>query len=918
MSPCTLRAPHRSIWPISAAAAGLLFLMTAGLCPAAEPRADAATVPLLFPDDQPQGVPAGAVEVVRRFDFDERGLGNYEDTPLHWERLEGPGLPRYSGARLDDECGHLAPPSFRFDVQGGSVAYEYAGSDLLLIPGAEHYLVGYVRAVGLREARAFVQVSLLDAAGGVIPGSDRISDLLASTRCGGDGDTGASPDSGAAAEPWQRIEVHLPTDIPAAAAVRLTLWVLQAYAWRETPEGDPIVRQDVDARVWFDDLTLYRLPRVRLKLSTGSTLIRREVPASFVIEVRNPTPVALQFDLSLSDAFGQVLHERRGAIPANASSPLEHPVPPLEPGTYTAQLFLRDESESFGNRSLRFAVLEELPQANPGAADFGIDLGELEPGDADGLVQLVSELGCRAAKLGLTLPDDDISDPSVEAARDLVRRLLSLDVQPTGVILPPRLGPSASSTRMALMTPDRSSRLAPLLLPMGNAVSSWQLGAERTEIDYGSAWDAAALHEVRRDIQTFVTFPQIVVPKSVFGLATDQGAPGTEQRPRLETPDVASIYVPPHAPTRNLPAQLAQWQSADAPWIMLETDDALPVETRIVECTRRLTLAKAAGAERVFLPAPFGCDPAIGRWCPNELYVPLRTLCRFLAGKHATAVLPATAEDTLAILFIDGQEAGCVVAWSWCDQAGPPLAICGCEGAEVWDLWGRRRPGGSGDQILVPLEPAPVIIAPVNAAAVALQANLAIDPNLIDTDAPDVRPVLRMANPFAAEMAGVLTLKVPPYWCAAGAELALQLAPGQSLEHELDLALPPREMAGEKLIGVQLELSLPRPMTLSVSIPVRLGLSGASFEAVAQWRGSDLVVEQVVRNTGRTTLDAVCSCQAAGRCRLEGALLGIAPEQTVTQVFEILDARELAGSSLLVGLEKANGRRLETVVAVPP
>jgi len=829
---------------------------------------------------------------------------------LHWERLEGPGLPRYSNARLDDECGRLAPPSFRFDVQGGSVAYEYAGADLLLTPGAEHYLVGYARAVDLREARAFVQVSLLDAAGRAIPGSDRISDLLASTLCTGNSDDGAGPDS----EPWQRIEVRLPTDFPDAAAVRLTLWVLQAYAWREAPEGDPIVRQDVDARVWFDDLTLYRLPHVRLTLSTGSTLIRREIPASFLIQVRNPAPAALEFDLSLRDVFGHVVHEQGGTIPAGASSPLENSVPLLEPGTYTAHLSLRDESESFGNSSLRFAVLEELPQGNSGAADFGIDLGELQPGDADALVQLVGELGCQAAKLGLTLPDDGISSPNLEAVRDLVRRLLSAGIQPTGVILPP---PPAGSIRTALMAPDRSDQLAPLLLPMGNAVSSWQLGAEGTEIDYGSAWDAAALSELRQDIQTFVAFPQIVVPKSVFGPAVDQDAPGTGQR-RRETAEVVSIYVPPHAPTRGLPVQLARHASAGAPWIMLETDDALPVESRIVECARRLTLAKAAGAERVFLPAPLDRDPAMGRWCPNELYVPLRTLCHFLGGKQATAVLPAANEDTLAILFTDGQEAGCVVAWSWCDRSGPPVAICGGEGAEVWDLWGRRRPGGAGERLVVPLEAAPVIIAPVEAAAVAVQANLTIEPNLIDVDGSDARPILKLTNPFAEEMAGVMTVKVPPYWRAAESESAVQLAPGQSLEHALDLALPPREIAGEKHIGVQLKLSLPRPMTLTVSIPVRLGLSGASFEAVALWRGPDLVVEQVVRNTGRTTLDAVCSCQAAGRCRLEGALLGIAPEQTTTKVFEFLDARELAGSSLLVGLEKPNGRRLETVVAVPP
>jgi hypothetical protein len=900
------------------AVCALLICSPHGL--ASEPPVDETAPAELLPGDSPRCVPAGAFEVVRRFDFDERPLGNYEETPLNWVRLDGDGLPRYCTARLDDGDGRLAPPSFRFDLQGGSIAYQYVGDDLPLTPGAEHLVVAYARAVGLRQARAFLQIALLDQAGKPIPGSDRISNLVASTTSPTDYDPAHVSGSTQSAEPWQRIEVAVPARFPDAASVRLTLWVLQAYAWRESAEVDPIVRQDIGAQVWFDDVTLYRFPHVALRLSTSAAIVRTGTPASFVIEVHNPTAAALHFELSITDASGQIIHTVRGTVPDRAGPPLESPVPPLEPGTYTAQLRLCNEAESFGNSSLRFAIINELPAAASSSTDFGIDLGQLQDGDSNGLVALVRELGCGAVKLGLPLPDDGRADADVESARDLVHKLLAGGIDPAGVILPPqsansRMGNTAQS---ALMTPKRTALLAPLLFPLGNAVTFWQIGDERTELAAGSTWDAAALNDLRRDIRRLVAAPQLVLPQSLFNTGDDAAGQAAGAPHLRNTSDVVSVYIAAHAPTRALPAQLAQLNSTNAIWLMLQTDRALPVEARIAELARRLTLAKAAGAERIFLPAPLACDADTACWYPTEGYVALRTLFRFLAGKHAAAVVPTADKDALAVLFAGDDNSACVVAWSWRDPPGPPLALCGGQQAEVWDVWGRRQTCATGERVAVPLGATPVIVAQVDAAAAALQASLAIDPDFIAADDRDARPVLKLSNPFADEMAGTIRLRVPPYWRASHSEMSFQLSSGQTLEQPLDLEIPPRETAGEKLLGIELEVSAPLLKRLSLSLPLRLGLSNVSFDAAAWWEGNDLIVEQVVRNCGSTPLDLECSCQAPGRPQLDGAILGIAPGSSQSQSFAIPDARDLAGSSLLVGLKEPGGRRLESVIAIPP
>lgn len=79
---------------------------------------------------------AGPSRYVKLFDFDERRLGNYEDTPMYWTRFAGEGLPNFSNGRFDDRVGHAAPPSFLFTVRGGNIGYEYAHTDLAILPDA--------------------------------------------------------------------------------------------------------------------------------------------------------------------------------------------------------------------------------------------------------------------------------------------------------------------------------------------------------------------------------------------------------------------------------------------------------------------------------------------------------------------------------------------------------------------------------------------------------------------------------------------------------------------------------------------------------------------------------------------------------------------------------------------------------------
>src|SRR5687768_12283939 len=84
--------------------------------------------------------PPEVKRVLRTFDFEERRLGNKEDLPMHWVKVEGRGLPHYVNGRLTNDAARSGSHSFRFDLNGGGLAYRYAPGRITVQPGA-HYRV---------------------------------------------------------------------------------------------------------------------------------------------------------------------------------------------------------------------------------------------------------------------------------------------------------------------------------------------------------------------------------------------------------------------------------------------------------------------------------------------------------------------------------------------------------------------------------------------------------------------------------------------------------------------------------------------------------------------------------------------------------------------------------------------------------
>src|SRR2546430_17678563 len=100
------------------------------------------------------GQPASLTRVLRVIDFEERRLGNQEELPMHWVKVEASGFPHYVQGRLADDRARSASHSFRFELNGGSLLYRYDPSEIGVTPGACYRVEAWGQTTPLEQSRA--------------------------------------------------------------------------------------------------------------------------------------------------------------------------------------------------------------------------------------------------------------------------------------------------------------------------------------------------------------------------------------------------------------------------------------------------------------------------------------------------------------------------------------------------------------------------------------------------------------------------------------------------------------------------------------------------------------------------------------------------------------------------------------------
>ncbi len=892
---------------------------------------------------------------LKDFDFNERPLGNFSDTPMYWRRLAGPGLPTFSSGQFDDHTGHEAPPSFRFDIHGGSVAYEYAHTDLTVSAESDYVIEGYIRAEDLEFASALLMCHLVDESGALIEGSRRVSTPINSQ----------FPTDGRA-EPWQPFRVTLLGEYPDAHALRIQLWVLQNHAFRELDEAipDPIIRQEVNARVWFDDITIIRMPRVRMWFSNPGGLVKPGASESCHVAVHNATLAPLTTAVRVEDDQQHVYVRQAYPLEPRATEHFEIAIPRVPPGLYQAYVSLQAGDEVLSERSIRFAVLPEVFSGEAHYAELGVDLGRWPGGGLEGAADLIATLGCGAVKVGLPMmgaPSNDDEVTYLREVRDLARFLALNQIETTGTILsehqanPTNPDPNASTLRMLQSDPDWNDLAGPIFAYFGGYVFSWQLGNEPIELASSIGWSADTIDELREKLRRFLSVPQLVIPRHILDVGpaswlydllgmksqtADTGAVVHERVHPSQRPHAYSFWVPAEIPASAIPWQLAFWlerenearfqmfssHNPDDPgpdrWLSLSLrrDRSLPLDIRLMDMARRIVLAAAAGPDRVYVPAPFQLTQSGGQphWQPTDEYVPLRTLMHHLSGKRAIATLPLD-DDAVGILFGQHQRHTLVI-WTWQQGVASRRAhLYVGPGAYAVELDGTRQAlRRRGALATIPLRACPLIVENVDAPLLLLQNSFQIEPRFIQLHDPEPRPVLTLTNHYDEQISGLIELNPPATWHVAPSPMRVTLAPGETYRQVLDVKVPPRTIASEQDLGIHFKLQSPRPVEMEFAAKLRIGLKDIDVAANAWWEGADVIVQQTLRNLTPNSISFSAFCQPPRRALLEGLFLDVLPGEVRVLKFRVKDADDLAGEQVWLGVQEVNGRRsLDQLVQIP-
>ena len=760
--------------------------------------------------------------ILHRFDFEERDDGNYESTPMHWARVVGPGLPHWCLGRLSADAAHAGRYSFRLDLNGGSVLYRLAPGVLEVRPDAHYRVGGFVRTTPLTYAKARLTAWFVDENGLMIPGSVRHSAAHA------DDGTGA----------WAPLNVDLTPDSPAARGIVLEVGLLQPAqlgpdaqtrrdGQRELTTDLTRFRQDVRGSAWFDDVTVSRVPAVRLARGPAGNVFPRGRPVTFTAVVDDSPLGDLSAEARVVDADGRVRAEVRGAFRGGGGGDtdgralIDFALPRLPAGWYAASFTVAgagmtaaDGSAGATVRRVSFAVLADDAPPGPADARVTVDATNLSAGEWADLPALLPTLAAGRVKLAVWSRDSDLSPAGSLALDALMADLDPLGIRPTAVFAePPRelaelAGGAGGWAALEPLLPRDSdappgdpaatataaerwhASLSYLVSRHAQQIDRWQIGRD------GDAELFAREPRMRRVYAAFDGAIRKLVARA------DVAMPWPARAGLLAAGDALPRSLTLRVPADVTPAQiplyvddvLRQDPSAahDLSLSLEPLDSAIYGRTEAVsDLAKRLTLCLASGVGRVTVPMPFdaipepaGSEPGADRLSPEqprESYLVLRTMLRGLAGCAYQGRVSA-GPGVEAFLFAPPRQGGrgrgargVLVLWSDRADAASPAAATTLQmnlgdAATQVDLWGNATPLTQSDDDRVSgraslrVGAVPTLVVGVDAELTRLRASVRLDRTTLESSFEPHALRLSFANPFPTALSGRVELRGPDGW----------------------------------------------------------------------------------------------------------------------------------------------------------
>lgn len=783
--------------------------------------------------------------LVKRFDFDEEALGNYESVPMNWQQLVKPGHPRYLEPGFDKKIGHDAPPSFSLALTGGSLACRYLAKDISVHPECDYLVTAWVRPKNLVHARAYVTASFLDHAMQPIASSMRTSREV----------RGQGSD-----EPWSRVSIHLPAGFERARWIGLSVHVEQAVPARAGPDDPrPIHHEDIHGAAWFDDITVLRFPRVSLRFSALGNVFEAGQPAVCDAWVADLDGRGLDTRLDVLDAEGDCIASHAVGVTdlESAAQRIELKVPTS--GYYQARLTVIADGQETITRQQSFVCLAAMPEPiGRGRGGFGVTLGADSLSNRRVFTRLIELISPEAVKVPLwRAPMDDAAVVEGDKTADrLIRTLREQGVRLVGVLAqPPRSladnygHPDHTVLDVLAGSPGRwRPYLAFLLARYGEEISAWQVGDDQPRVENDRRTLAAALTNVQGVLRPLVGTPLLAATQDVLG-EPSAGAPGD---------DVVSLFIPSEISSGRLASQVAPFMRKGVPavWATLQSLPHQEFEDRslMAETARRIVEARQAGIGTVFVPQPWVISGDDGLVMPDRSFVVLHTLSHALSGLVPMGEIELQEGVTSRLFGEPGGEKGVLVVWSDGDASeATRVTTDAISNARQFDIFGRMCPieSSPGGRILK-VDAVPSLVMPVETRRVLTSGSFHLDQPELQVQIEPNRRRMKLQNHFGVPLSGLLALAAPHGWRVSPSRIKIDLGPSEWTEIELDISLPGNQPIGDFVILGQLRGEGRAASEMIFRTTAKVVCPGLDVNVMTRVEGENLhIVQRITNLTGR-------------------------------------------------------------------
>lgn len=849
--------------------------------------------------------------IVKHFDFDERRFGNYDVYPMYWKQHEGPGFPSYLEGKFDPAVGHDAPPSFRLDLNGGSLGFQYAGRDISVRTNSDYLVVAWCKVSGLKSARAYISACYLDRKGRFIEGTEQRSELV-----GGPGTR----------EEWVPLTVGLPGNVPDSRYVGVSVWLTQAAVWDTGPRPMRSVEfQDVKCSAWFDDIAVYRLPRVSLRSSHPGNTFDEVEPVALCAEVSDPDGLNLSASLTVRAADGRIVEERPVAIRNTDGAAVEPSLyRDLPVGAYSAELsVVSEDGANLVRRRLAFVKLaaEHSSPADIGRG-FGVVLQELGAAVLSGQREMLVRLRPELVKVPVWWAGQAGASTDQKTAVDRYLEMIAeTRADPVGILvngLPQEMHGAHGGIRPMLEVFNEDPigwkpLIAGLWSRYAGLIHVWQVGADGDESLFLDDKYARIIPVLAREMKTLMTEPLLASTTSA------RFSPAGEPLAQYE-----AVLLPAGVPPEDVERHLKPFVDRDGSriWVTVESPAAsdYPRVQRLSDLARRLAEAHFQKVGAVFLAAPWSVQNDLmgAQVDPSEDFIVLRTVADLLGG--TVPVSRSTIDGQAQCLIFDRNGRAIMLVWdAYAPPGGREHVLWLGENAEQVDLWGVGRPLPSlGKRQVVRIGPVPTFVINAPTWLMEFCRQFVLSPPIVEFsfDAYEREVVFR--NTYHEPISGLLRLIAPPDWDVRPSRVSFSLQPNEESRTPVQIRFPINaEAAVTPLVG-EFEIDADQRYRIVTPAWFELGLENIDVNVNVYRLGTRAVIQQSLTNRTDKPISFEGYVVAPARRRISRRFVNLMPGQSARKEFTIEDAGDLVGRQIRVGLSELQGTRIwNRITAVP-